>query len=165
MKAFTFIKTILFTGFFFVMQFVVLMPVANADYDRNKAVPVEKVLFGKIQSARKITRQELIEDKNQGWKVFGGALLGGAIGNQFGGGHGRDIATILGAVIGGSMANRSNPQYKQVNITLVELMIKIDNGKQYMVVQDYDQTMIFSQGDMIRLIYLEGGSVRIDKQM
>ncbi len=164
MKTFSSVRAV-FAGVFSVMLFTFLLPVANADYDRNKAVPVEKVLFGKVQSVRKITRQELVEDKNQGWKVFGGALLGGAIGNQFGGGHGRDITTILGAVIGGSMANRNNPQHKQVRIVLVELMIKIDNGKQYMVVQDYDQSMVFNQGDAIRLIYLEGGSVRIDKQM
>lgn len=136
-----------------------------ADYDRNKAVPVEKVLFGKVQSVRKITQQELIEDKNQGWKVFGGALVGGAIGNQFGRGFGRDITTILGAIIGGSIAGDNNPQYKAETIVLVELMIKIDDGKTYMVVQDFDQNMSFHPQDEIRLIYLEGGSVRVDKQM
>lgn len=40
-----------------------------------------------------------------------GALIGGALGNQVGGGHGRQAATVAGAVIGGSVGrnvDRSN---------------------------------------------------------
>lgn len=140
-------------------------PVVSADYDRNSAVAVEKVLFGKIGSVRNISQKELIEDKNQGWKVFGGALVGGVIGNQFGGGSGRDIATVLGAIIGGNIANNRNPEYQERTIYLVELMIKVDQGKEYMVIQDLDSKMVFHSGDAVRLIYLEGGTVRIDKQM
>ena len=84
---------------------VLLSSTVSADYDRNKAVPVEKVLFGKVLTVRNITEQEIIEDKNKGWKVFGGALVGGAIGSQFGSGSGRDVATILGALIGGDLVN------------------------------------------------------------
>ena len=57
------------------MCWLALIPFAQADYDRNKAVPVEKVLFGQVLSVRNITEQELIQDKNQGWKTFGGALI------------------------------------------------------------------------------------------
>ncbi|MCJ8319717.1 MAG: glycine zipper 2TM domain-containing protein [Colwellia sp.] len=144
---------------------LVYAPLVSADYDRNSAVAVEKVLFGKINSVRNITQKELIADKNQGWKVFGGALIGGVIGNQFGGGSGRDIATVLGAIIGGNMANNRNPEYTERTIYLVELMIKVDQGKEYMVIQDLDSKMVFHSGDAVRLIYLEGGTVRIDKQM
>jgi len=141
------------------------VPSVNADYDRNSAVAVEKVLFGKINTVRNITQKELIADKNQGWKVFGGALIGGVIGNQFGGGSGRDVATVLGAIIGGNIANNRHPEYQERTIYLVELMIKVDQGKDYMVIQDLDRNMIFHSGDAVRLVYLEGGMVRIDKQM
>lgn len=147
------------------MCWLALIPFAQADYDRNKAVPVEKVLFGQVLSVRNITEQELIQDKNQGWKTFGGALIGGAIGNQFGSGSGRDVATILGALVGGSIAHNRNPQYREKTLHLVELMIKVDNGDEYMVVQDLDRRMIFQARDEIRMIYLTNGSVRIDKQM
>ena len=136
-----------------------------ADYDRNKAVPVEKVLFGKVLTVRNITEQEIIEDKNNGWKVFGGALVGGAIGSQFGSGSGRDFATILGALLGGSLSNNNNPQYHVKTIRLVELMIKTEEGKEFMVIQDLDSRMIFQRNDAIRLIFLANGSVRIDKQL
>ncbi|WP_085299746.1 outer membrane lipoprotein [Cognaticolwellia mytili] len=147
------------------MCWLALIPFAQADYDRNKAVPVEKVLFGQVLSVRNITEQELIQDKNQGWKTFGGALIGGAIGNQFGSGSGRDVATILGALVGGSIAHNRNPQYREKTLHLVELMIKVDNGDEYMVVQDLDRRMVFQARDEIRMIYLANGSVRIDKQM
>lgn len=139
----------------------------NANYDRNIAVPVEKVLFGSIVSVRSISQEELIEDKNSGWKTFGGALIGGVIGNQFGGGSGQDIATILGAVIGGSVANKHN-QGKIVVHNLVELMIEVEcaelHCQQFMVIQDYDQSMVFHKQDQVRMVYLADGNVRIDKQ-
>jgi len=147
------------------MCWLAFIPFADAQYERNKAVPVEKVLFGQILSVRNITEQELIQDKNQGWKTFGGALIGGAIGHQFGRGSGRDVATILGAVIGGSIAHNKQPQYQQNTLHLVELMIKVNNGDEYMVVQDLDRRMLFQPNDTIRMVYLTNGSVRIDKQM
>ncbi|MBA6340282.1 glycine zipper 2TM domain-containing protein [Colwellia sp. MB02u-10] len=142
-----------------------LIPLANADYERNKAVPVEKVLFGQVLSVRNITEQELIQDKNQGWKTFGGALIGGAIGNQFGSGSGRGVATILGAIIGGSISHDRNPKYQEKTLLLVELMIKVNNGDEYMVIQDLDHRMLFQSKDPVRMIYLANGTVRIDKQM
>ena len=137
---------------------------ASADYNRNQAVPVDKVLFGSVTAVRQITETELTQDRNQGWKVFGGALIGGTIGNQFGSGSGRALSTILGAMLGGSMANGSQSSTKQVKIQLVELMISIDNDGEYMVMQDFDPAMRFQARDKIRMIYLANGSVRIDKQ-
>lgn len=140
---------------------------SQANYDRNKAVPVEKVLFGSIISVRNISQQELIEDRNNGWKTFGGALIGGVIGNQFGGGSGKDIATILGAVIGGSVANNHSQGEVIVN-HLVELMIETECAElkcqQFMVIQDYDPRMVFHPSDAVRMVYLANGNVRIDKQ-
>jgi len=41
-----------------------------------------------------------------------GAIIGGAIGNQVGGGRGKDAATVLGAIVGADIANkrRTNQQ-------------------------------------------------------
>jgi len=40
-----------------------------------------------------------------------GAIIGGAIGNQVGGGSGKDAATVLGAIVGADIANkRANRQ-------------------------------------------------------
>ena len=135
-----------------------------ADYDRNKAVPVEKVLFGTVISVRNIHQEELIKDKKSGWHTFGGAVIGGVIGHQFGGGSGKDVATILGAIVGSSMANNSHKSPKKVLTRLVELMIKVESGEQFMVIQDLDHQMIFHTKDKVRMIYLANSTVRIDKQ-
>ncbi|MCP4991727.1 MAG: glycine zipper 2TM domain-containing protein [Colwellia sp.] len=140
---------------------------SNADYDRNKAVPVEKVLFGNILSVRNISQEEIVKDKNSGWRTFGGALIGGVIGNQFGGGSGKDIATVLGAIAGGAMA-KNHRQGKVVTIRLVELMIEVECAQrqcqQFMVIQDFVPQMVFNSQDAVRMVYLANGNVRIDKQ-
>lgn len=144
--------------------FAFLLTPANAAYDRNQAVPVEKVLYGDVTSVRNITETQLIEDRNQGWKTFGGALVGGVIGHQFGGGSGRDVATILGALIGGGIGNRYGSGTSVQSFKLVELMINQEDGTQVMVIQDYDPGMVFNAGDRVRVVYLQGG-VRIDLAM
>ena len=148
-----------------IMLFVGYVSPALADYQRNEAVPVDKVLFGKVRSVRQITQSELIEDRNHGWKVFGGALIGGTIGYQFGSGSGRVLTTILGAMLGGSLADEGKQRQQQVILQLVELIVAIDDGSEFMVVQDFDPNMVFHSKDKIRMIYLADGSVRIDKQM
>lgn len=137
---------------------------ANADYDRNKAVPVEKVLFGTVLSVRNISQETLIQDKRNDWHTFKGALIGGVIGHQFGGGSGKDVATILGAMIGSSMVNNHPNQPQKRLIQLVELMIKVDSGEQFMVIQELDNQMIFHSNDKVRMVYLANNTVRIDKQ-
>lgn len=132
-------------------------------YERNKAVPVQKVLFGEVESVRQLVEQELITDQRSGWHTFGGALIGGAIGNQFGGGSGRTAATILGSLLGGSIARNRQPRSYVVKQQLVELLIKIENGEQYMIIQDYDSMMPFRRGDEVRMVYLGDNTVRVDK--
>ncbi len=136
-----------------------------SEYQRNKAVSVEKVLFGTVTSVRNITEQELIKDQANGWQVFSGAVLGGVIGHQFGSGSGNDVATILGAFIGASIASNNKQGTRVKRYQLVELMIQIDNGEQYMVLQEKDNQMLFTVGDEVRMVYLAGGFVRVDKQM
>jgi outer membrane lipoprotein SlyB len=52
--------------------------------------------------------------------VFG-ALLGGVIGNQFGGGKGKDAATILGAIVGADVANKNTKSASVKSIATVQL--------------------------------------------
>jgi len=135
-----------------------------AEYDRNQAVPVEKVVYGNIVSVRNITQEQLVEDSHQGWKTFGGALIGGVIGHQFGGGSGQDVATVLGALIGAGIGNRHGDSSYVQEFKLVELMIKQDDDEQVMIIQDLDAGMIFNAGDEVRVVYLQGG-VRVDRAM
>ena len=53
---------------------------------------------------QQVCTQVPVERRSQGGGVVG-AIMGAAIGNQIGGGSGRDIATAAGAVIGAQITN------------------------------------------------------------
>ncbi|OCP57662.1 membrane protein [Vibrio parahaemolyticus] len=134
---------------------------ANAAYQRNVAKPVNEVVYGKIDSVRYITQQEVVQSKSNGWKTLLGATIGGLVGNQFGGGTGKEIATAVGALAGAAVAqNQSNYQYT-VEYKLVELLIKVKGDKLINVIQDVDKNMLFSRGDEVRILYFDDG-VRVD---
>ncbi|TOD37413.1 hypothetical protein CGH37_09140 [Vibrio parahaemolyticus] len=134
---------------------------ANAAYQRNIAKPVNEVVYGKIDSVRYITQQEVVQSKSNGWKTLLGATIGGLVGNQFGGGTGKEVATAVGALAGAAVAqNQSNYQYT-VEYKLVELLIKVKGDKLINVIQDVDKNMLFSRGDEVRILYFDDG-VRVD---
>ncbi|TNY76459.1 hypothetical protein CGK62_10335 [Vibrio parahaemolyticus] len=134
---------------------------ANAAYQRNVAKPVNEVVYGKIDSVRYITQQEVVQSKSNGWKTLLGATIGGLVGNQFGGGTGKEVATAVGALAGAAVAqNQSNYQYR-VEYKLVELLIKVKGDKLINVIQDVDKNMLFSRGDEVRILYFDDG-VRVD---
>lgn len=47
--------------------------------------------------------------------ALAGAIIGGAIGNQFGGGKGKDAMTVLGAIVGADVATRRTDTYQVQN--------------------------------------------------
>ncbi len=53
-----------------------------------------------------VTHQREAKDQHQLIGTIGGAVVGGLLGNQIGGGRGRDLATVAGAAAGGYAGNR-----------------------------------------------------------
>ena len=53
-----------------------------------------------------VTRQAPVKDQHQVIGTLAGAVVGGVLGHQIGGGTGRDIATVAGAAGGGYAGNR-----------------------------------------------------------
>ncbi|GGP73883.1 glycine zipper 2TM domain-containing protein [Shewanella ulleungensis] len=150
--------------FALLLSFCLFNSQAQAAYERNQAVPVEKVMYGTIESVRYVSEKQLVEDSHSGWKTFGGALIGGVIGHQFGGGSGQDVATVLGALIGGGLGSQHGRSAYYLENKLVELMITQEDGSQVMVIQDLDPGMSFNAGDEVRVVYLSG-YVRVDIAM
>ncbi|MFL9781282.1 glycine zipper 2TM domain-containing protein [Vibrio cyclitrophicus] len=140
---------------------LVLPMLANAAYNRNQARPINEVVYGEIDTVRYITQQEIVESKANGWETLLGAAIGGLIGNQFGGGTGKEVATAVGAVAGAGIArNRGNTQYR-VEYKLVELLVKTKDNKLVNIIQDVDNSMLFNRGDDVRILYFSDG-VRVD---
>lgn len=134
---------------------------ANAAYERNVAKPVNQVVYGKVDSVRYITQQEVKQSQSNGWETLLGATIGGLVGNQFGGGTGKEVATAVGALAGAAVVkNRNNYEYT-VQYKLVELLVKVDGNKLINVIQDVDNSMLFNRGDDVRILYFDDG-VRVD---
>lgn len=147
----------------FLMLLLMLPLVATAaPYNRNEARTVNKIVFGDVDSVRYISHQEVINSQRNGWKTLLGGVVGGLIGNQFGGGTGREVATAVGVVAGAGIAHNRQPVQKVVDYRLVELLIKAEDGRLIDVIQDVDQQMIFQRGDSVRILYFDEG-VRVDK--
>lgn len=140
----------------------VTAPAWGAVYERNTARPVVQVVFGQVDTVRNITQSQMVESEQSGWKTLGGAVLGGLLGNQFGGGHGREIATAVGALAGAAAVQHYQSGGSLVESKLVELLIRSDQDKLINVIQDFDPAMVFAQGDKVRILYFSDG-VRVDK--
>ena len=53
-----------------------------------------------------VTRQKPVQDQNRIVGTVAGALVGGVLGNQVGGGSGKKLATVAGAAAGGYAGNK-----------------------------------------------------------
>lgn len=60
-----------------------------------------------------------------------GGLLGGAIGNQFGKGKGKDVMTVAGALLGASIANDGERGYKTVNEQVCDTKYNYNTEKRF----------------------------------
>ncbi|MGQ7248179.1 glycine zipper 2TM domain-containing protein [Halomonas sp. V046] len=116
-------------------------------YSGNQAQTAQNVQFGTISALRQVQIQG--ESSASGiLGTGGGAIIGGLLGNQVGGGSGRTIATAAGA-IGGAVAGNQIEQ--GVNRTTAwEMEIRKDTGQTVVVVQKADQA--FQVGQRVRLI-------------
>ncbi|NVD06276.1 glycine zipper 2TM domain-containing protein [Vibrio sp. JPW-9-11-11] len=145
------------------MWIILVFPlIANAGYERNRARPVNQVIYGEIDSVRYISQQQLIQSQANGWKTLLGAVVGGVIGHQFGDGRGREVATAVGAITGAGVVNQQAQQEYRIEYQWVELLVKTEQGQLIDIIQDVDTDMLFSRGDSVRILYFDEG-VRVDK--
>jgi outer membrane lipoprotein SlyB len=98
----------------------------NSGYSQSQTTNL-----GKVVSVREFTAQK--NDPNY-LALAGGALVGGLLGNQVGGGSGKKVATVAGAAGGAYVANEYTK--KTQNVTMVELQVRDDNGQTYTITQE-----------------------------
>ncbi len=133
----------------------------HANYERNVAKPVNKVIYGEVASVRYISQQEIMRSQAEGWKTLLGATIGGLVGNQFGGGTGKEVATAIGAVAGAVIVQNQGQSEYRIEYQLVELLIETEKGQLINVIQDVDKNMLFNRADKVRMLYFDDG-VRVD---
>ncbi|WP_323144723.1 glycine zipper 2TM domain-containing protein [Massilia phyllosphaerae] len=77
---------------------------------------------GNVESVRTISTRA----RASGVGAAGGAILGGLLGNQVGGGHGRQLATVAGAVGGAVVGNQVEGNMKATQS--FEIRVRLDDG-------------------------------------
>lgn len=98
---------------------------------------------GRIESIREVvTRGE-----STGLGVVGGAVVGGAIGNQVGAGRGKDLATVAGAVGGAVAGNEIEKRAKSTKSYAIT--IRLDDGSSR-VINDANPPM-WRPGDQVKV--------------
>jgi outer membrane lipoprotein SlyB len=80
-----------------------------------------------------------VKGESKGVGAVAGVLLGGVLGHQVGGGRGKDVATVVGAVGGGLAGNEAEKRYKST--TRYQLQIRMDDGSTRTVTQDAQMTV------------------------
>ncbi len=99
------IKSLVLTSFFLGTQLVM----AGSFTDYATVTSVEKVYkqYMTEEPYQECYIKETLQNQGDGSATneIMGAILGGAIGNQFGEGEGKDVMTLAGIVLGASMAN------------------------------------------------------------
>jgi outer membrane lipoprotein SlyB len=102
---------------------------------------------GVIESTR------MIETNGQasGIGAVGGAVVGGLLGNQVGGGNGKKAMTVVGAV-GGALAG--NHIEKRVNTTTTfEVLVRMNNGSSRTIYESVQP--VWRKGDRVKIV--DGG--------
>ncbi|MFD1803173.1 glycine zipper 2TM domain-containing protein [Mixta tenebrionis] len=72
------------------------------------ATPIKETIKNPRQECRNVTltHRRPVQDENRIAGSVLGAVAGGVLGHQFGGGRGKDVATVAGALAGGYAGNR-----------------------------------------------------------
>ncbi|MGK5038676.1 glycine zipper 2TM domain-containing protein [Janthinobacterium sp. LB3P118] len=86
--------------------------------------------------------------EGSGVGAAGGAVVGGLLGNQVGGGHGRQLATVLGAVGGAVAGNQIEGSVRATRS--YNIVVRLDNGKTRTVHQSTAPN--WRQGDRVRVV-------------
>jgi outer membrane lipoprotein SlyB len=113
--------------------------VAEAKLDRNWCSNC-----GNIESVRTITHRA----QGSGLGAAGGAVLGGLLGNQIGGGSGRQLATVAGAVGGAVVGNQVEGNMKATHS--YEIRVRLDDGSQRVFRQSSNPS--WRTGDRVRIV-------------
>ncbi|MFZ4876746.1 glycine zipper 2TM domain-containing protein [Janthinobacterium sp. Mn2066] len=78
----------------------------------------------------------------------GGAVVGGLLGHQVGGGHGQQIATVLGAIGGAVAGNQIEGNVRATHS--YNIVVRLDNGKTRTIHQSAAPG--WRQGDRVRIV-------------
>ena len=132
---------------------------SGTSYSRGDARVVQNVQFGSIVS---VTPVMIEADGLSGQGLIGagaGAIIGGILGNKVGGGSGRQIAQVAGAVGGGIAGQHAERAIQKTQGE--EITVQLANGSVISVVQAVTPGHSFRPGHQVKVIEAANGVLRV----
>jgi len=126
---------------------------SSAVYTYSQAQREQIVRLGTVESVRPVVIQQ---DSTTGAGVLAAGALGGVLGNAVGGGSGRTIMTVGGAILGGIVGDVIENQVTRTHG--LEITVRLDNGETRVVAQAADVPI--NAGQRVRMIS-GGGPTRV----
>jgi len=99
---------------------------------------------GRVESIREVRE----EAEPSGVGMVAGAVIGGALGNQVGGGNGRKLATVAGAIGGGYAGNRIEKSTRST--VTYQVRVRMEDGE--VRTFPYAQQPGWGVGDRVRVV-------------
>jgi outer membrane lipoprotein SlyB len=120
-------------------------------YSRDDARQTQTVQYGTIEDVRLV----VIEGTKSPIGSIAGAAIGGIAGSGVGGGKGSQVAAVIGAVAGGLAGAAAEEGLTKSQGE--ELIIRIANSNKVIaIVQAHNPSRVFSIGDRVRLMTVNG---------
>lgn len=123
-------------------------PVASRPPVTSQPAPAVCATCGVVESVSAVKRNQ----PTSGVGAVGGAVVGGLLGNQVGGGSGRTAMTVLGAVGGGYAGNAIEKNMKTV--TVYQVQVRMDDGS----TRSFERSSPMSTGARV---VVEGNTLRL----
>jgi outer membrane lipoprotein SlyB len=98
---------------------------------------------GVVDGVRVVTQRA----SGSGVGAAGGAVVGGLLGNQVGGGHGKDLATIAGAIGGAVVGNQVEGNMKATKS--YDVTVRMNNGSTRTI---HTTSANWQAGDRVRIV-------------
>ena len=120
-----------------------------AEYEYADVIAVEPIIERvEVPVSGKVCWDEEVYHRHRGYRSGApqilGSIIGGVIGNQFGGGHGKDAMTFAGAALGGAVARdiqEQNERKRDSEFATTELRCEIETDyREEDTVVGYDVT-------------------------
>jgi len=122
-------------------------------YRYGEAQREQVVRYGTVQSVRPITIQS---ERTSGVGAASGAAMGGVAASTIGGGRGKILATMGGALLGGVAGDAIEHQVNKSSG--LEITVQLDNGETRVIAQEADVPI--SAGQRVQVIS-GAGPVRV----
>ena len=106
--------------------------------------------YAKCDNCGTVTDLKTVKQKGEGSGVglVGGAVLGGVLGHQVGGGRGKDLATVAGAGVGAYAGNEAEKKYKEK--TVYQVVVKLESGSTRTF--SFNTASAYKVGDKIKVV-------------